>query len=122
METISRRSCYALLLACLAFPAAPARALDLTGTWSITGSTGAARCKVVEFAGGSQSTLAFLGPLQISRDAQRPIFIHLRSGPGDDIGYQGVEAPEPPSVIAGQRSRRAAGHSSCSTPTIEESS
>lgn len=96
MNTIFPRSWYALLLACLAFPATPARALDLTGTWSISGKQGAAHCKVVEFGGGSHSTLGFFGPLEISHDAQRPIFIHLRSGPGDDIGYQGVEAPEPP--------------------------
>lgn len=95
MKTLFLRSCYALIFACLAFPATRARALDLTGTWSITG-TGAARCRVVEFGGGSHSGLAFFGPFQISHDAQHPIFIHLRSGPGDDIGYQGVEAPEPP--------------------------
>jgi hypothetical protein len=88
--------CLLLILACLALPAAPARAMDLTGTWTITNRNGGARCRAVNFGGGSFSTLAFLGPLQISHQADRPIYIHLHAGPGDDVGYQGVEAPEPP--------------------------
>ena len=92
-KLFASRSCYGLLLACLAFPAAPARALDLTGTWSVTKNS--ARCKLVNFGGGSFSTLKALGPLQISLDAQHPFLIHLRTSP-DDIDYQGVQAPEPP--------------------------
>ncbi len=97
MKTIARRSYYALLLACLTLPAAPACALDLTGTWSMT--KGVARCKSAQFAGGSVSIARPFGPLQISHDANRPILIHLRNGVFgliDDVDYQGVEAPEPP--------------------------
>jgi len=89
-------SCLLLILACLALPAAPARAMDLTGTWTITNRNGGARCRGVHFGGGSFSTFAFFGPLQISHQADRPVYIHLHAGPGDDVGYQGIEAPEPP--------------------------
>jgi hypothetical protein len=92
------RSCaVAAVLVAVSLPTTPAYALDLTGTWSVT--KGEARCKVIQFGGGSQSILSLFGPLQISHDAQRPILIHLRNGQNgqlDDIDFQGVEAPEPP--------------------------
>lgn len=83
---------HSLLMACLVLEAAPARALDLTGTWSVApvqGNDESMRCTYFTPEGPAGLAIYRLGPLEISQNGAS---ILLESA-NRALRYQGVASP-----------------------------